>query len=166
MTMTIELGNVWELLSAVGTLCATAVALILAKRDTSKRLKILFLWDAIEYYCPIVFLSNIGVIPIAIREIQIFYANKNIYVNSVLNDFHADTYSEYLLKGGETKKIKLDANSFKLQDINKPHCGVANVKVIIEDMGGKKYICRQKLEYSKLEEAIFGAGFFKDFYSD
>ena len=101
-----------------------------------------------------------------INKSEIFYANKNICVNSVLNDVHADTYSEYLLKGGETKKIKLDANSFKLQDINKPHCGVANVKVIIEDMGGKKYICRQKLEYSKLEEAIFGAGFFKDFYSD
>lgn len=166
MQITFESCSFWDALSAIGTLGATIVALWLALRDTSKRLSILFIWDAIEFYCPVIILSNIGIIPIAVKRITLSYNHKTFFENNVLNDFKADSYSKYLIKGGESKKMKLDADSFQICRSSKPSSRRRYVKVTVEDMEGKKYTCRQDLKESKLEEAIFGASFFSDYHFD
>lgn len=162
MQISIELGNLWEALSAVGTVGATIVALRLARKDAIKRLDVLFIWDAVEHYRPFLLLSNLGTIPIAISKITFFYDKEVICEYNVLDDFRADYCGEYLIKGGEIKKKVFNASDFKFENSKKSSKKLGNLKIIVQDMSGKKYIYRQKMERDKLLEIFFGVGAFAD----
>ncbi|MCL2113603.1 MAG: hypothetical protein FWH31_06575 [Streptococcaceae bacterium] len=74
--MIIELGNIWEALSAIGTIAVVIVSLHLARRDYRKKLEIdywtsyeVFSGDNISLWC--IDVVNTGAVPIKIYEIGI-----------------------------------------------------------------------------------------------
>jgi len=75
--MIIDLGNVWEALSAIGTIAVVIVSLYLARRDYRKKLEVdywisykIFSGEKISLWS--IDLVNIGSVPVKIYEVGIY----------------------------------------------------------------------------------------------
>lgn len=154
----------WNALSSIATIAATITALYLARRDNLKRMDAVLIWDQIENYQPALFISNIGNKPIPVKTISLYYKGKIIFVSNVLEDFRTNTFSRYLILPNSSQKINLDPNSLKITGVRRPNVHrkmfVPKIKIKIQDMSGRKYIFRQKMQEAKMGEAIFGAALF------
>lgn len=157
-------GVFWDALSSLATIAATITALYLARRDNIKRMDAVLIWDSIEHYQPALYISNIGIKPIPLKNISLYYQGKNIFNSNVLEDFRTNTFSRYLLLPNTSQKICLDPNSIKITGVKNPNRNkkifTPTIKIKIRDMSGKTYIFRQKMQESKMGEAIFGAALF------
>lgn len=162
MQIVIDLGNAWEMFSAVGTVGATIVALCLACRESRKRLSVLFVWDAVETYNLVLILTNVGGRPIVTSKITLFYGGEQIFMQDILNELRLDSFGNYLIKSGETKRIKCDATKFKIKKDIRRAIDADSIKAVVQDLNGKKYVGRQKIDTEKLVGCLFGAGIFKD----
>lgn len=154
----------WNALSAIGSILASVTALWLARREHIKRIEAMLIWDAIEHYEPVLFLFNIGNVPIAIRTIQLSYQGREFFKNDALEDFKSDSYGKYIINPNSSKKIRLDENELRITGVRHPYLNkkvfVPRVTIRIRDIAGKKFTFRQKMTERKMGEAILGAAFF------
>ena len=157
-------GVFWDALSSVATIAATITALYLARRDNVKRMDVVLIWDQIEHYQPALFISNIGTKPIPLRNISLYYQGRLIFNSNVLEDFRTNTFSRYLILPNTSQKICIEPDLIKITGVKNPNGNkkvfVPKIKIKIQDMSGKIYVFRQKMQESKMGEAIFGAALF------
>lgn len=154
----------WNALSALGSISASAIALWLARRDYTKHMTGLLIWDVIECYEPTLLLFNTGRVPIAVRTIQLSYQGHEFFRSNALEDFKSDSYGKYIIGPNSSKKIRLDKDELKIKCVKHPNRNqtvfAPRVTIRIWDVTGKKFTFRQKMTEQKMGEAIFCAAFF------
>jgi len=85
MNISIDLGNVWDFLAAVGTIGATVTAVWLALRKPPKRIAINMIWDYVTKSVPQIYVYNTSSTSIAIKSIEMFYKSSKIYSLNMTN---------------------------------------------------------------------------------
>lgn len=154
--VTINLGNIWEALSAIGTIGATIVALWLGLRKPRKKLDIVLVWDYITKSKPVVYLSNPTLYTIAIKSIEIIYNKKRVVylelTKNVLSNYNG------IITSNETKEFvfeNMDLTCVSIFDDSTDDLK-HKLEIIVKDVSNNKYI--KKLNVQEREVKIQKVG--------
>lgn len=102
----IDLGNIWEALSAVGTTAAAVIAMYLLFDERRRKISGTFVWDAGTLYSPRLMLCNNGTKVVAIKQIDFIYQGRKYIGTSFAED---DKYDDYrVLLPSEAKKVPIE----------------------------------------------------------
>ena len=101
--------DIWDALSALGTLAAVLVSLGLARRDRKRVRKMAIYQQFIQYFDKgiiklVITLENIGNTPIIINEYGTIW-NKNI-LNNDINKYLVNSYEPILINSNESKIVE------------------------------------------------------------
>lgn len=138
--ITIDLGNIWDALSATGTIGATIVALWLGLRKTKKQLDIVLLWDYITRSKPVVYLSNPTPYTVAVKSLQIV-SDKERIAFLELTKIAGGNYNG-LITANDTKQFvfeNIDLNSVSIFDYSTDD-NKKKLKIIVTDVYDNNYI--------------------------
>ena len=138
--ITIDLGNIWDALSAIGTIGATGVALWLGLRKPKKKLDIVLLWDYVTKSKPVVYLSNSTSYIIAIKNIEIIYNEKRVAYMEITKNV-ASAYNG-LISTNEIKEFvfeNIDLTCVSIFDDSTDDLK-HKLKVVVKDVYDNTYI--------------------------
>lgn len=154
----------WEAVSALGTIMASGIALWLARRDHTKNMSALLVWNRVEKYIPTLLLFNTGNIPIAVKSIKLTYRGRKIYECNTFEDTKAEGYEKYIVKPHDSNKLILNSDLLTITGVRRPNryqkLFIPCVTIDICDVEGKRFVFRQKIADGKMGEAIFGHALF------
>ena len=147
-----------NLLSAIGTVGATAVALWLALRGNQRRIDGTFIWEAATSYQPTLLVQNTSNRLVVIESIDIRYMDIPVCTIKASEDYALSKY--VIIESGQIQKIPMC--EFLLEfpkpvDVKKKH----QMKVIIKQQKGQQCVFTTKLSYDELQERFFGQGLFE-----
>lgn len=138
----------WEAVSALGTIMASGIALWLARRDRTKHMSALLIWDRVEKYVPTLLLFNLT------------YRGKRIYECNAFEDTKAEGYEKYIIKPNDSNKLTLNSDSITITGVKYPNryqrFFVPRVTICVCDVAGKRFAFHQRISDGKMGEAIFG----------
>ncbi len=175
-SITVDFGNIWDALSAIGTVSATIIALWLAFDGRKKKLSASFIWAGVEEYQAKLLVSNPSSKIIVINTISLKYQYKMYPAVDLLTDFH---YKDlYTLLPNEAKEIpirmptglhdNLHIKEMKHKDgitLDNAYLKQSGKKrrlaILITDNCGKKYRIVQKYSVSDLLSLFFGEALFR-----
>ena len=147
-----------NLVSAVGTVGATLVALYLALKGNMRHVDGTFIWEASTEYQPTLLVQNTSTRIIVIDSIEIKYRGKRIGVINASDDLKLARQA--ITEGGQIKKIPISIAHLNIKDVpnrKKRHC----LKVIIKLRNGHRHISKQKYSYDELLGLVFGQRLFE-----
>lgn len=164
MFISINLGNLWDILSSLGTITATFIALYLLFDERKKKITGSFIWDVGTQYKPMLMLCNNGTKTISIMQINFTYQGKKYSGNNLSTDWNYEKCR--VLLPNDTKRLPIELpvklyhtlnkfeeqNTFngRLSDKYKKIANKSRILVVnIIDCTGKKF--RIKLKYSHRE---------------
>lgn len=142
-----------NLVSAVGTVGATLVALYLALRENMRHVDGTFIWEASTEYQPTLLVQNTSTRIIVIDSIKIKYRGKKVSIIRTSED--RELAQQAILEAGQIKKIPINIRYLDIQDLTnrkKRHC----LKVIIKLRNGGRHKSKQKYSYDELLGLGFG----------
>ena len=145
-----------ELLTAVGTIGATLVALFLALRDNSPRVNGVFAWGAETDDKPTLLVQNTGTKIAVIESVTAFYNKEQICAICFSNEESLKNFT--IIMPGEVKQIPLDTDWLHISEPSnkeKPY----TMKLIIKPIKGCKNVSKQKYSFNELKVRLFAAYF-------
>ena len=148
-----------EILTAVGTIGATIVALWLARRDDRPRINGVFVWSASTEYQPTLMIQNIGKQIAVIELIEVFYHGHLVCRICFSEEYTLRNFS--IVEAGEVKRVPLKTEWLHMnapQDKTRPF----TLKVVIRPRSGRKSVSKQKYSYNELCGLFFGYGLFSN----
>jgi len=154
--ITINLGNIWDALSAIGTIGATIVALWLGLRKPRKQLDIVCVWDYITKSKPVVYLYNPTLCAIAIKSIEIMYNKKQIAFLELTKNVASDYNG--VITSNEIKEYvfdNLDLTCVSVFDGSTDHLN-HKLKIIVKDVYDKKYVKTSNVIESEVKKQKVG----------
>lgn len=138
--ITINLGNIWDAFSAIGTIGATIVALWLGLRKPIKKLDIVWVWDYVTKSKPVIYLHNPTCYVFAIKSIELIYKKQKIAYMK-LTQVVSSNYNG-MITSNEIKSFVFD--DIDLSCVNTFDCNTDEIKhkfkIIITDVSNKKYM--------------------------
>ena len=148
-----------EILTAVGTVGATVVALWLALRNSQPQINGVFVWSMATRYAPTLLVQNTGKKIVVIDSVKVLY-NRHLVCNIRFSE-------EYSLKdfiifeAGEVKSVPFNTDWLQIDapaNQTKPY----KLKVVITPRSGRKGVSKQKYSYKELQSLFFGYGLFSN----
>ena len=171
IAVNIDLGNLWDILSAIGTIAAAVIALWLALDERKRKITGAFVWDGGTQFCPQLMLCNSGKKAIVINCVDFVYLKKSYKGD----DFSANSkYDKFrILLPNEAKTIPLGMPKELHDDLDKikaRHTGGINSSekykkiarkprlfiVKVTDTTGKRFRIKLKFSQSELIENCWG----------
>ena len=150
---------VLDIMTAVGTVGATVVALWLALRDDQPRINGVFVWDTATEYKPTLMVQNNGNRIAVIESVEVFYKRHRVSKIHFSDEYSLRNYM--IVEAGEVKKVPLESDWFHVtppSDDSKAH----TLKVVITPRLGRKNVSKQKYSYRELCELFFATELFSD----
>lgn len=148
MNISIDLGNIWEMLSAIGTIGAVIVSLWLVRRDETKKLKVETYISFYTYGDKIdkeelisIELINMGKTTIKINEVGIFQKGKKTRLQFVDYLIGSDELPIYLDEEDDAKYLQ-----HKRGITNAAESANYNLKKVVayaKDSAGKMYYSKK-----------------------
>lgn len=161
--MLIDIGNLWDVLTAIGTIGATVMAVVLAVRSSRKQLDCALVWDSTTELQPKLVMCNTGMRTIVIKSIKIKYKRQNVLQLDMTNIYRASLLSSVVLPNQYQCIEKLPKMDFPLSE---PETEESRKKqeLVIEtrDIDGTCYISKQETRDEELSFLLFGQGALSD----
>jgi len=148
-----------SLLSTIGTIGATVVALWLALRGNQRRIDGTFIWEAATNYQPTLLVQNTSNRIAVIESVEIYYRNQNVCTVKASESFELSKYA--IIESGQVQKIPM--NEFiskfpKPTDVKRKY----RLKTIIKQQNGWRCVFATKLSYDELQERFSGQVLFEE----
>ena len=155
--MTIDFGNVWDALAAIGTVSATVMAVILAVRSSRKQLDCALVWDSTTEVKPELVMCNIGNRTIVIKNVTIKYKKETILRLDMSNIYRSSLLSSIILPNQFQCIETLPKMDFPLSELGSEESKQKQKLLIItQDITGKSYYSKQIITDEELFVLIFG----------
>jgi hypothetical protein len=154
-----ELSDWINLVSAVGTVGATLVALYLALNGNMRHVDGTFIWEASTEYQPTLLVQNTSTRIIVIDSIEIKYSGKQVGIIKASDD--RKLAQQAIIEAGQIKRISINIRYLDIKDLpnrEKRHC----LKVIIKLRSGRRHTSKQKYSYDELLGLLFGQALFSE----
>lgn len=147
-----------NLLSAIGTIGATVVALWIALQGNQRRIDGTFIWEVATNYQPTLLVQNTSNRIAVIKSIEVYYRNQNICTVKASESYELSKY--VIIEAGQVQKIPMSEFITKFPkptDVKKKY----RLKAIIKQQNGWRCVFVTKLSYDELQERFFGQGLFE-----
>ena len=142
------LDAVFSGLTALGTIGACVISLILSYRKYKHKLDCVFIWGTPGDYKPTLLISNLCSRAIVIRTIDVFYERNRVAFFNLLEDFKVGNNADKF----EFKTLKL-CNDEQKEKKN-------TLKIVVTTSSGKKFTSKQKYSSSEVLDLLIGNGLF------
>ena len=146
-----------NLVSAIGTIGATGVALWLARRSTSRHVDGTFIWEISTSYQPTLLIQNTSDRIVVLESIEVRYHRKPACLIKMDKSYSFSKYS--IIEVGQVVKIPLGDAEFTFKTPNNQKKKY-RLKIIIQQRNGRQYVCVSKYSFEELQERFFGKGLF------
>lgn len=158
------LDAVFSGLTALGTIGACVMSLILSYGKYKHKLDCVFIWGAPGNYKPTLLISNLCSRVIVIRTIDVFYERNRVAYFNLLEDFKVG--NKAIIPAESETRISLDADKFEFKTLklcNDEQKEKKNtLKIVVTTSSGKKFTSKQKYSSSEVLDLLFGNGLFND----
>lgn len=158
------LDAVFSGLTALGTIGACVISLVLAYGKYRHKLDCVFIWGTPNDYKPTLLISNLCSRAIVIRTINVFYDRNHIVSFELLDDFKIG--NQAIVSAESETRISLDAKKFKFNAFNlcndEQKDKKKTLKIVVTTSSGKKFTSKQKYSSSEVVDLLFGNVLFND----
>ncbi len=146
-----------EVLSAVGTVGATLLALWLAVHDKMRKVDAVFVWGTPTDYQPMLYIKNMGNKAIVIDCIRIEYRGNEVCKIQIFDSFDLRKFA--ILKSCEEITIPFGN---KIPEIQAPKSMARKywLEVTIVPRRGRSFVSKQKYSFLELDELLFNSALF------
>lgn len=151
------LDAVFSGLTALGTIGACVISLILSYRKYKHKLDCVFIWGTPGDYKPTLLISNL-----CSRAIDVFYERNRVAFFNLLEDFKVG--NKAIISAESETRISLDADKFEFKTLklcNDEQKEKKNtLKIVVTTSSGKKFTSKQKYSSSEVLDLLIGNGLF------
>lgn len=148
-----------DILTAIGTVGATVVALWLALRESLSRINGVFIWSAATNDKPTLLVQNIGNRIAVIEVVQVFYDRTQVCNIDFSKEYSLTDYA--IIETDQVVKIPIDPKWLNFKPAKKPD-KKRPLKVVIKPRNGRRCVSKQKYSYNELNGLFFGCYLLSD----
>lgn len=173
MTISIDFGNIWDAIGAIGTVGALFFSLFMVRSERKRNLSASFCWSSGNRYSAVLLISNLCNREIVLQSAELHYDGKLYPLIDFMGEMKYADQAE--LMPHETKKLQLKLPEDFCQDVNAVIASDDEdkmaelkierpLKVRIFDIHGNHYNSKRMYSKHKLQELIFGQYLFTEDY--
>lgn len=149
-----------NIISAVGTFGAAAIALWLALQGQQPRIDCVFMWEEATKCKPTLIINNIGNRTVVVERVDIFFHKQKVGSYDILRDsVYSDNAIIASTKGVrivlESDAINIDKKEMYFKNPKKPY----DLIVVVTTSNKKRYKMKQRYCYDDIDKLFFLEGF-------
>lgn len=147
-----------NLLSAIGTVGATIVALWLALSERQQHIDCAFMWETATNDKPTLIINNIGKHTVIIESVKVYFRKKHIGSFDILR--HSELSQYAIISPNKEVRIMLDTKFLNVDNaVQKDPDKIYRLTAVVQTTNGKRYKSSYKYSYNDLQGLLFAAAF-------